>query len=116
MPTFVKALASCVLLLLLGSHGLAKDLLTSTEAEERVVTSYLEGEVIDLRVRRELTIERPYGWVVYVAPARFLETGDEKDLVPGIGPLYVLKNGTITPLPTYLPPDASIELFEKSLK
>lgn len=41
MPTFVKALAGCVLLLLLGSHGLAKDLLTSTEAEERVETSYM---------------------------------------------------------------------------
>lgn len=116
MPTFVKALASCVLLLLLGSHGLAKDLLTSTEAEERVETSYLKDQPIDLRVRRELTIERPYGWVVHVVPARFLESGNNNDLAPGIGPLYVLKNGTVIPLPTHLPPDVSIKQFEKSLK
>jgi hypothetical protein len=59
--------------------------------------------------------EREFGWVFLYDPKAFIETGDMKSLVPGTGPLVVLRAGGATEyLTTSVPPEVAIDEFEQS--
>lgn len=59
------------------------------------------------------TLERDFGWVFFFTTRRYQETQDPGDLVPGAGPIVVLrKTGTATFLPTSVPPPVAIDRFE----
>lgn len=60
------------------------------------------------------TMERDFGWVFFYAPHLYLVTRDPRYLVPGAGPLVILrKNGTPRFLPTSVPPLAAVREFER---
>jgi hypothetical protein len=68
----------------------------------------------DYVVMYDETIERDFGWVYSYFPRKFLETKDYNYLVPGAGPLLVLReNGSTLFLPTSVSTDAAIEAFEE---
>jgi hypothetical protein len=60
------------------------------------------------------TLERDFGWVFLYSTRRYLETKDPGELVPGAGPLVVLrKDGSTRFLSTSVPPKVAVEVFEK---
>jgi hypothetical protein len=60
------------------------------------------------------TVERDFGWVFLYSPRRYLETKDPGDLVPGTGPLVVLRrDGSTRFLSTSVPPIVAVKEFEK---
>jgi hypothetical protein len=60
------------------------------------------------------TVERPFGWVFFYLPERYLRTRDPGDLVPGVAPFVVHRSdGSIAELPSSLPPERAIELYEQ---
>ena len=60
------------------------------------------------------TMERDFGWVFFYAPRLYLETKDPNYLIPGAGPLVVLrKDGSIRYLPTSVPPIPTVAEFER---
>lgn len=65
-------------------------------------------------VLREKTVERPYGWVVYYAPRRFLETGNPDFLPAGCVPFLVQKaDGKLIPLGGLEPLDFYLRQYEE---
>jgi hypothetical protein len=61
------------------------------------------------------TLERDFGWVFFYSTRRYLETKDPNELVPGAGPLVVLrKDGSTRFLSTSVPPKVAVEVFEKN--
>lgn len=69
------------------------------------------GEMI---VDRKRTQTRDFGWLFRAETRRFLETGDPRHRIPGVGILAVERSsGDATFLPTAMPPDKAIELFLK---
>jgi hypothetical protein len=57
------------------------------------------------------TEEHPFGWVFSYAPAAYLQSRNPTDLVPGVGPLVVERNGKITYLSTAVTPRLAINAF-----
>jgi hypothetical protein len=71
------------------------------------------GEQYDYVLQDKLMIERPFGWVFFYAPGKYLHTGDPAYLRPGNGPFVVLRaNGEVVGLPSSLPPEKAVEMFE----
>jgi hypothetical protein len=63
------------------------------------------------------TMERDFGWVFFYAPRRYFETKNPKYLIPGDGPLVVLrKDGATRFLPTSVPPIPAVAEFERRWK
>ncbi|MET0554273.1 MAG: YrhB domain-containing protein [Vicinamibacteria bacterium] len=61
------------------------------------------------------TVERPFGWVFFYEPRKSVAAGDPSSVVPGAGPLVVLKEGGGTAfLSTSVPPDQAIAEYEKA--
>lgn len=65
-------------------------------------------------IDEQQTLERPFGWVFFYFPKRYLESRDFKDLVPGASPLIVRRgSGATEYLTTSRPPAVALEEFEK---
>lgn len=61
------------------------------------------------------TVEKPYGWVIYYAPKRFLETGDPQFLPGGGAPFLVQKiDGQIIPLGIARPLEFYLNRYEQT--
>lgn len=60
-----------------------------------------------------ITAERELasGWVFYIAPQRYVESGDWRDAVPGLGPVYVGRDGQVRRVST-VDPEGIIERLE----
>jgi hypothetical protein len=64
----------------------------------------------------EDTIEKPYGWVVFYAPKRFVETGDPEFLPAGGAPFLVQKDdGRLVPLGIARPLETYLKQYEQGL-
>ena len=73
-----------------------------------------EDKIHDLVILKDKTVERPFGWVFFYVTRRYAETGDKQYLLPGTAPLVVLRaDGATEYLPTSIPPDRAIEIYEK---
>lgn len=66
-------------------------------------------------IYEDRVLEREFGWVFLYDPKAYLETGDMRTLVPGCGPLVVMRAGGATEyLTTSVPPEVAVEEFEKA--
>lgn len=67
-----------------------------------------------LVVVADATEERAFGWVFVYTTKRYLETKDPNDLVPGNGPLVVLRaDGSIVWLSSAGPPQRIVDDYER---
>lgn len=58
-----------------------------------------------------------FGWVVFVAPQKYLQTGDPGELVPGISAFVVEHQPRqIVPLPSSVPFDRALAEYERRKK
>lgn len=87
---------------------------SSGEAEALVASTQLAGSRHDFVVISDRTETHAFGWVIYFAPRAFVETGDERKLVPGTGPVVVTREGDVIALTTSMPPSAAVAAFEKA--
>ena len=61
--------------------------------------------------------EHWFGWVVIVVPQKYLQTGDERELVPGVSAFVVEDHPRkITPLPSSVPFDRALAEYERRKK
>lgn len=58
----------------------------------------------------------PWGWLVRLTTEAHHRSGDPRDLVPGLGPVAVARSGLVESLPTSMPLERRIALFEKRLR
>lgn len=87
------------------------DVRNATEAETIFRTQFLSTLKHDFVILE--TQERDFGWVFLYTTRRYVETRDPSTLVPGSGPVVVLRDGEIMPLTTSAPPDLAIATFEE---
>ena len=67
------------------------------------------GEMVIDRARTK-TLE--FGWLFRAETRRFLETGDPRHRIPGVGALVVERDsGEASFLPTAVPPDRALEMY-----
>lgn len=88
-----------------------------TQLEARAIASgavHHQNPSAGFVILDDKTVDRDFGWVFSYVPQRYLETRDPGDLLPGYGPLVVLReNGAIVFLPTSVAPARAIEEFER---
>lgn len=90
-----------------------QDALTRVERYVNTVSPLPDDVLV---VCPERTIEKPYGWVIYYAPRRFLETGDPQFLPGGGAPFLVQKaDGRLVPLGIAHPLDVYLRQYEEGL-
>ncbi|MEL6998889.1 MAG: YrhB domain-containing protein [Pseudomonadota bacterium] len=71
------------------------------------------GEMV---VDRKRTQTRAFGWLFRAETKRFLETGDSRHRIPGVGILAVERSsGVATFLSTALPPEQAIQAYVEGL-
>jgi len=68
---------------------------------------------VELVVLDELTIEKPYGWVLFVESKEFVETGNPEACVAGNGPTVVLRDGSVHMLGSGQPTEDALREFER---
>jgi len=79
---------------------IAKEVVTRLQSQHELVI--VEGD----------TREFEFGWVFRVTSRRYLESKDQKDLVPGLGPLIIERDtGKATFVPTSIQESAAIESY-----
>lgn len=89
-------------------------------AAEQSATAFLanfpvSGRVVPLIIRRDLTIERPFGWVFFYDSKRHVETGDFRDALLGNAPLIVdRRDGSVHITGTANTVDYYIAEYEKN--
>jgi hypothetical protein len=65
-------------------------------------------------LQEDRTLEKDFGWVFFYSPKAFLETKDPRTLVPGAGPLVVMKaDGSTQYLTTSVHPDRAVKEFDR---
>ena len=83
---------------------------------EAAALAYLHGPDAqsgdELVVVPDSTVEKPYGWVLFVQSRRYLESGDFREQLVGIGPVVVLRDGAVHTLPSALPSEDALDAFE----
>ena len=88
---------------------------TMTDVTERhaeaIVRTELARSPHDFVLLSDRTRTEPYGWVFFYAPSAYLKSGDPGDLVPGVGPIVVERNGKLIHLGSSVPPDVAIREF-----
>lgn len=92
--------------------------LTRSGAEE-IAKAYLnaDGNGHQMTIMPELTQEEDFGFVVFYAPKKFIETRDPRYAVPGNGPLVIDRaDHKAHPLPTSLDPKSAIDEYRKRRK
>ncbi len=70
----------------------------------------------DFVIEEGRTMERTYGWIFFYNTRAFLASGDPMDTMPGTGPIVVLHDGSVVPMPTSMPPEQAILRFEEMLE
>lgn len=76
------------------------------------ISNLREGHELEL-VEAD-TVETEWGWLFRYAPKRFLETGDMRFMIPGIGPFVVERDsGKTTFLSTSVPPEVALAQYER---
>ena len=88
------------------------DITSAVQAEVLVDESILKHSDHAFVVLSEKTFERPFGWVVYYTTDKYLKSGNPRDLVPGVAPVIVTRDGKLSKLPSSVPPSMSIARFE----
>ena len=86
------------------------DVHNAAEAETIFRTKFLSTLKHDFVVLE--TQEHDFGWLFLYTTRRYVETKNPSTLVPGSGPVVVLRNGDVVPLTTSAPPDMAIAAFE----
>lgn len=89
--------------------------ITSDRALEIAKRTLLEiTDQHDFVIQEDRTVERPFGWVFFYVPRKYLASRDVRDLVPGNAPLVVhRRDGSVAHLATSIPPARAIEIYEK---
>jgi hypothetical protein len=86
----------------------------TTSAEARLLAEHeIAGGKYDLVIVG--TKELASGWVFYVAPRRYAETGDRQFAVPGLGPVFVGRDGIVRRVPT-ADPEGFISRLDEELR
>jgi hypothetical protein len=67
----------------------------------------------DLVIDESSTQEYPFGWVIEIAPRKYLKTRDPDDMPPGVGSYIVDRDGTIDYMTTAVSPSIIIEFHLK---
>lgn len=81
-------------------------------AEQHVAA--FRGNVPDLMLRTDATIERPFSWVFFYDSRRYIETGDTDHAVCGNAPVIVNRHsGELWVTGTAKPVEAYIEEYER---
>lgn len=66
-------------------------------------------------IYEDRVLEKDFGWAFVYDPQAFIETKDPRTLIPGVGPLIVLRaGGAVEYLSTSVPPEVAIDEFEKA--
>jgi len=89
------------------------DVTTVQQAEQIVEERVFADRPHSFVVLRDKTKERGFGWVVFYTTEEFLKSGNPGDLVPGVGPVVVLRDGAVVPLSTSVPPAMAISIYEE---
>ena len=77
----------------------------------------LDSSHYDLTIDDRDTIERPFGWVFFYNSRKFIETGLERYLILGPGPVIVDRNsGAIKFFGSETSDEEAIEEYERELK
>lgn len=79
---------------------------------KKALFSFLDQSV-DVVVLDELTLEKPYGWVLFVESKEFVETGNLEACIAGNGPIVVLQDGSVHMLGSGRPTDEALLQFER---
>jgi hypothetical protein len=70
--------------------------MVQTQAQaERVVLEHLHRQREDITMVVVRVEERSYGWIVYCASEAYLRTKRFKDIVLGLGPVIITRDGHI---------------------
>jgi hypothetical protein len=59
------------------------------------------------------TIAKSYGWIFFYQSRRYLEHGEETDILAGNGPFVVREDGSCIQLGSAYPVEETIEQFER---
>ncbi len=88
-----------------------------TQADAEVIArKYLDrdGNPYQMAIVSEKTQSYDFGYVIFYAPKKFLETKNPADLVPGIGPLVVdFRDNQAHPLPSAVNPEVAIKTYKE---
>ncbi len=87
----------------------------NAEQAEKIAEAVIQStaDEHDFVIVGDQTVERPFGWVFFYTTRKHLKTGDPSHMVPGNGPLLVLrKDGSHEWLTTAMPPQRAIQIFE----
>ncbi|MCW2317647.1 YrhB domain-containing protein [Rhodoblastus acidophilus] len=71
------------------------------------------GENADILLIPGKEREYPFGWIFFGASRKYVETGDFRYQIPGLGPLAVEFDGSVHSLSTSGSPDAVIEAYSQ---
>lgn len=86
--------------------------ISKAQAEQIVLEAINKRSEHEMVLLRESTIEKEYGWIFFYTTKKYHETGDSKHLVPGNGPVVVMKGkGSVHFLGSFHP-TVEIENFE----
>ena len=66
----------------------------------------------EMAIDRKRTRTLEFGWLFRAETRRFLETGDSRHRIPGVGPLVIeRRSGEASFLPTAVPPDRALQMY-----
>ncbi len=112
----MKSICRMLMVIVAVSAGavVAGDTVTFEQAQLKVLAASNANNNHDFVVTKHEA--KPYGWIFYVAPRRFVETKNTDFLVPGVGPIIVTYDGAVTEIGTYGPSEQLIQQFEATLE
>jgi hypothetical protein len=112
--TLTTPLVACLIYLVCQSWSLAMDKITIEQARAIASENLNEDHSSEIVLVPGKERQYPFGWVFFGAPKKFLETGDLKYEVPGLGPLAVEFDGSVHPLTTSGSPDSVVAAYLQS--
>jgi len=71
---------------------------------------------LELAIDHARTTERPFGWVFFVTTRQHLESGDVRDMIPGLGPVAVFHDRRVVPVSTSVDPARALDELERQWK
>ncbi|MGR3794835.1 YrhB domain-containing protein [Vannielia sp. SX4] len=95
---------------------MAEERITQERAQALVEEEISSHSDHDFVIEDDRTMERTYGWIFFYNTRAFLASGDPMDTMPGTGPIVVLHDGSVVPMPTSMPPEQAILRFEEMLE
>ncbi|SIN91594.1 YrhB domain-containing protein [Vannielia litorea] len=95
---------------------MAGERITEEAARALVEEEIFKDSDHDFVIEEDRTLERTYGWIFFYNTRAFLASGDPNDTMPGTGPIAVLHDGSVVPMPSSMPPAQAILRFEEMLE